>query len=184
MPISPDRLQASVSVPDGVTVSMRRGVMRVEGPLGRTHKSFRKIPVDVEIGDGAVRLSARDSRKRDYAILNTSRSIVRNLVEGIREGYTLKMKVVYAHFPVSVKVEGREVLVENFQGEHAPRRARIVGETKVEPKGDDVILTGAVLTDVTQTAANIQQNTRIKKKDHRVFLDGIYVYEKSRGIGK
>jgi len=163
---------------------MRRGVMRVEGPLGRTHKSFRKIPVDVEIGEGAVRLSARDSRKRDYAILNTSRSIVRNLVEGIREGYTLKMKVVYAHFPVSVKVEGGEVLVENFQGEHAPRRARIVGETKVEVKGDDVVLTGAVLTDVTQTAANIQQNTRIKKKDHRVFLDGIYVYEKSRGIAK
>lgn len=158
--------------------------MRVEGPLGRTHKSFRKIPVDVEVAEGAVRLSARDSRKRDYAILNTSRSIVRNLVEGIREGYTLKMKVVYAHFPVSVKVEGGEVLVENFQGEHAPRRARIVGDTKVEPKGDDVILTGAVLTDVTQTAANIQQNTRIKKKDHRVFLDGIYVYEKSRGIAK
>lgn len=158
--------------------------MRVEGPLGRTHKSFRKIPVDVEVAEGAVRLSARDSRKRDYAILNTSRSIVRNLVEGIREGYTLKMKVVYAHFPVSVKVEGGEVLVENFQGEHAPRRARIVGETKVEVKGDDVVLTGAVLTDVTQTAANIQQNTRIKKKDHRVFLDGIYVYEKSRGIEK
>lgn len=171
-------------MPEGVTVSMRRGVMRVEGPLGRTHKSFRKIPVDVEIGEGAVRLSARDSRKRDYAILNTARSIVRNLVEGIREGYTLKMKVVYAHFPVSVKVEGGEVLVENFQGEHAPRRARIVGETKVEVKGDDVVLTGAVLTDVTQTAANIQQNTRIKKKDHRVFLDGIYVYEKSRGLEK
>lgn len=184
MRTSPDRLKASVSVPEGVTVSMRRGVMRVEGPLGRTHKSFRKIPVDVEVGEGAVRLSARDSRKRDYAILNTSRSIVRNLVEGIREGYTLKMKVVYAHFPVSVKVEAGEVLVENFQGEHAPRRARIVGETKVEVKGDDVVLTGAVLTDVTQTAANIQQNTRIKKKDHRVFLDGIYVYEKSRGIGK
>lgn len=184
MRTSPDRLKASVSVPEGVTVSMRRGVMRVEGPLGRTHKSFRKIPVDVEIGEGAVRLSARDSRKRDYAILNTARSIVRNLVEGIREGYTLKMKVVYAHFPVSVKVEGGEVLVENFQGEHAPRRARIVGETKVEVKGDDVVLTGAVLTDVTQTAANIQQNTRIKKKDHRVFLDGIYVYEKSRGLEK
>ncbi len=182
MRTSPDRLKTTVDVPEGVTISMRRGVMRVEGPLGHTYKNFRKIPVDVEIGEGTINLSARDSKKRDYAILNTSRSLVRNLVDGIREGYTLKMKVVYAHFPVSVKVDSGMVLVENFQGEHAPRRARIVGDTKVTVKGDDVVLTGPVLTDVTQTAANIQQNTRIKKKDHRVFLDGIYTYDKKRGI--
>jgi ribosomal protein L6P/L9E len=31
---------------------------------------------------------------------------------------------------------------------------------------------------VGQTAANIQQATRIRRKDLRKFLDGIYVYAK------
>ena len=48
--------------------------------------------------------------------------------------------------------------------------------------GDDVIITGHVLTDVTQTAAVIEQNSKVKNKDHRVFLDGIYKYEKTKGI--
>ena len=39
-------------------------------------------------------------------------------------------------------------------------------------------------TDVTQTAAEIENNSRVKNKDHRVFLDGIYKFEKKKGIEK
>ncbi|HJZ23906.1 MAG TPA: 50S ribosomal protein L6, partial [Candidatus Babeliales bacterium] len=119
-----------------------------------------------------------------YAIANTALSIIRNLCEGVVEGYTVKMKIVYAHFPITVKVKDENILVENFQGERAPRISKIRGDTKVVTKGDDVILTGSVLTDVAQTAASLQQNTKVKNKDHRVFLDGIYLFEKSPGIQK
>ncbi|MEM4727737.1 MAG: 50S ribosomal protein L6, partial [Candidatus Bathyarchaeia archaeon] len=46
-------------------------------------------------------------------------------------------------------------------------------------KGDDIILEGINIEDVGQTAANIQQATKTKRKDPRKFIDGIYVYEKS-----
>jgi large subunit ribosomal protein L6 len=45
-------------------------------------------------------------------------------------------------------------------------------------------LTGHVLSDVTQSAAEIEQKTKIKNKDHRVFLDGIYISSKSKGMEK
>ena len=94
------------------------------------------------------------------------------------------MKVVFSHFPINVKVDGKQVLIENFQGERAPRVTKIWGGTKVVPKGDDVIITGHVLTDVTATAAEIENKSRVKNKDHRVFLDGIYKFEKKKGIEK
>jgi large subunit ribosomal protein L6 len=94
------------------------------------------------------------------------------------------MKIVYAHFPITVKTKDDQVLVENFQGERAQRIAKIHGNTKVVSKGDDLILTGPVLTDVSQTAAEIELKTKVKGKDHRVFLDGIYIYSKSKGIEK
>jgi large subunit ribosomal protein L6 len=179
-----DQFQEILEIPEGINVTMKKHMMKFQGPLGKTFKSFRKIPVDVEVNDGKVTLKAQGKRKKDYSILHTARSLIKNILEGLTVGYTIKMKVVYAHFPVTVKVQDKIILIENFQGERAPRIAKIVGKTKVMPKGEDVVLTGEVWTDITQTAANIELKTKVKNKDHRVFLDGIYIYEKKKGIEK
>ncbi len=179
-----EQFQEILEIPEGINVTMKKHMIQFQGPLGKTFKSFRKIPVNIEINDGKLTLKAQGTRKRDYSILHTARSLIKNIFEGLIEGYTIKMKVVYAHFPITVKVKEKTVLIENFQGERAPRMTTIVGNTKIVPKGEDVILTGEVWTDITQTAANIELKTKVKNKDHRVFLDGIYVYEKKKGIEK
>ncbi|MEX0861528.1 50S ribosomal protein L6 [Nitrosopumilus sp.] len=179
-----EKFQDEVVIPEGVTVTLNNHMLKFVGPLGKTFKNFRAIPVNIEIKDGKVLLKSIDTKKRDYAILHTARSIIRNICEGLITGYTIKMKVVYAHFPITVKIEGKKILIENFQGERSARITHIVGNTKVVPKGEDVILTGEVWTDITQTAANIELKTKVKDKDHRVFLDGIYSFEKKKGIEK
>ena len=179
-----EQFQEILEIPEGINVTMKKHMIQFQGPLGKTFKSFRKIPVNIEINDGKLTLKAQGTRKRDYSILHTARSLIKNIFEGLIEGYTIKMKVVYAHFPITVKVKEKTILIENFQGERAPRMTTIVGNTKIVPKGEDVILTGEVWTDITQTAANIELKTKVKNKDHRVFLDGIYVYEKKKGIEK
>ena len=177
-----EKLATELEIPEGVTVSYDRPMIKVQGPLGKTWKSFKKIPVTIDVTDGKVHFKAQGTRDKNRAIMNTSRSLIRNLCEGVVEGYTIKMKIVFSHFPITVKVEGKTVLIENFQGERAPRKTKIWGETKVVPKGDDVIITGHVLTDVSQTAAEIENGSRVKNKDHRVFLDGVYKFEKKKGI--
>ena len=179
-----DKFSTKVEIPENVKAFLKSSMLTVEGPLGKTYKNFRKIPVDIEINDNMVLLKAQGTRNSSYAIMNTARSIIRNLLEGVVDGYTIKMKVVFSHFPINVKIDGKRVLIENFQGERAPRVTKIWGETKVVPKGDDVIITGHVLTDVSQTAAEIENGSRVKNKDHRVFLDGIYKFEKKKGIEK
>ena len=179
-----EKFQDEVIIPEGVKVKQNKHMLAFEGPLGKTFKSFRSIPVNIEIKENKILLKAIGSKKRDYSILHTSRSIIRNICEGLIVGYTIKMKVVFAHFPITVKVEGKKILIQNFQGERAARTTHIVGNTKVIPKGEDVILTGEVWTDITQTAANIELKTKVKNKDHRVFLDGIYSYDKKKGIEK
>jgi len=178
------KFSTEVQIPENVKVSFKKNMLNVEGPLGKTYKNFKKIPVDIHVNDNIISLNAIGTRNSSFAIMNTARSIIKNILEGVIEGYTIKMKIVFSHFPINVKVEGKEVLVENFQGERAPRITKIWGETKVLPKGDDVIITGHVLTDVSQTAAEIENKTRVKNKDHRVFLDGIYKFEKKKGIEK
>ena len=182
--MSTKQFEETIEIPEGINITVKKHMMGFQGPLGKTFKSFRKIPINVEVADGKITLKAKGTRKKDYSVLHTARSLIKNICEGLKEGYTIKMKVVYAHFPITVKIDGKTILIENFQGERAPRKTHIVGKTKVIPKGEDVILTGEVWTDVTQTAANIELTTKVKNKDHRVFLDGIYVYEKKKGIEK
>ena len=173
-----------IQIPNDVKVNLKGSMLHVQGPLGNVHKNFKKIPVLIEINDNKILLKRTGQRKKHLAILNTSKSLIQTLCMGVVDGFTIKMKIVYSHFPITVSIEGKKVLVKNFQGERAERVSVIKGDTLVVAKGDDVIITGPVLTDVSQTAANIQLNTKVKNKDHRVFLDGIYKFEKKKGIEK
>jgi large subunit ribosomal protein L6 len=104
------------------------------------------------------------------------------MTKGLTKGFTYKLKIVFSHFPISVKVQGNRVVIENFIGERNPRAANIVGDSTVSVKGDDVIVKGVNIEDVSQTAANIEQATIVRRKDTRKFLDGIYVFEKLEGM--
>ncbi|MGB9830609.1 MAG: 50S ribosomal protein L6, partial [Fervidicoccus fontis] len=74
--------------------------------------------------------------------------------------------------------KGDVILVKNFLGEKSPRKARIMPGVKVKIEKEDVIVEGLDIEAVGQTAANLEQATKVKEYDRRVFMDGIYIYEK------
>ena len=172
----------SVEVPDGVEVQVEERIVTVKGEKGTVTRDFSKAPVTVELDGKTVKVRANWPRKREAALVGTISSHIQNMIVGVTKGFTYKLKIVFAHFPISVKVKEKTVLIENFTGERSSRKARIMGDVKVLAKGDDVVVQGINLEDVSQTAANIQKATKVKKKDPRVFLDGIYVYERLEGM--
>jgi len=76
---------------------------------------------------------------------------------------------------------GDEVVIENFLGERAQRRTPIRGDTDVQIDGETVTLSGSDKEAVGQTAADIEQLTKVTDKDTRVFQDGVYIVEKPTG---
>jgi len=171
-----------VEIPEGVKVNIDGKRVEVIGEKGRLVRDFSNSPVSINIENDQVVVYTDDTRRKAVAMVGTVCAHIRNMIKGVTKGFTYKLKIVYAHFPISVKVEGDKILIENFLGERAPRVAKIVGNTKVIVKKDDVILQGINIEEVGQTAANIEQATKIKNKDPRKFLDGIYVYEKHEGF--
>jgi len=171
-----------VEIPEGVTVKVDGKKVEVIGERGRLVRDFSNSPVSIDIEDNQVVVSTDQSNRKAIAMVGTVWSHINNMMKGVTKGFTYKLKIVYAHFPISVKVEGEKILIENFLGERSPRVAKIVGDVKVIVKGDDVIIQGINIEEVGQTAANIEQATRIKNKDPRKFLDGIYIYEKLEGF--
>jgi len=173
---------ATVEIPEGVEGMLDGRIITIKGEKGELVRDFSHAPIQIQLEGKTVTVQASWPRKKEAALVGTVRSHIQNMIKGVTAGFTYKLKIVFSHFPITVKIQEKTLTIQNFTGERNPRKAKIMGDTKVTVKGDDIIVQGINLEDVSQTAANIQNATKIRRKDPRVFLDGIYVYEKHEGI--
>ena len=171
-------VQNSVDIPDGVTLNLDGRNVSVQGEKGQVARDFGHTRLDLEHTGSSLKIWAMNPRKKEAALVNTITAHVKNMIKGVTDGYTYKLKIVFVHFPMTVRVQGKVFVIQNFIGERQDRYADIFGDVKVTVEGEDVIVTGVDIEEVAQTAANIQQACKIRKKDLRKFLDGIYVYSK------
>lgn len=178
--------EKEIKVPEGFTADVGGMTVSVSGPKGKLSREFRGMfGVKIERTTGGVKVSSESEIRKQKSKVGAVIAHVRNMLMGLKEGYTAKLKIIYTHFPVTVKVEDKErrVMVTNFLGEKTPRAAKIFGDdTKVEINGADIVITGTDIEAVGQTAANLEQKTRVRAHDRKVFQDGIFITEKPKGL--
>jgi large subunit ribosomal protein L6 len=171
-----------IQIPEDVDLTLEGREVTAKGPKGSLTKDFHHAHVSMEVKGKTMRIWSEWPRKQEASLVGTVNSHVQNMIIGVTKGFTYKLKIVFSHFPISVKVKDKSVLIENFTGERNPRKAKIAGDAKVKVQTDDILVQNLDLDSVSQTAANIEQATKVKRKDPRVFLDGIYVYERAEGM--
>lgn len=172
-------MEKTVPIATGVTVEVTGSRVTVSGPKGKLERDFSSPLFAGEIAiqktDNAVKVATASYRRHLKAEVGCIAGHIRNMVAGVTGGYKYTLQSVYMHFPFTVKVAGKEVVISNFLGERAVRRAAIVGQTKVEVKGEEITVEGSDIEAVGQTAANIERATKIPSRDRRVFQDGIFL---------
>jgi len=173
--------RVEIEIPDDVSAETDHLELTVEGPNGSVTRRLWYPDIEVTVEDGVVAIASENEDAKTNATVGTFESHVANMVHGVTEGWEYTMEVYYAHFPMQVTVEGDEVVIENFLGERAQRRTPIRGDTDVQIDGETVRLTGSDKEAVGQTAADIEQLTKVTDKDTRVFQDGVYIVEKPTG---
>jgi large subunit ribosomal protein L6 len=175
--------RVEIEIPDEVSAEVSNLDLTVEGPNGSVTRTLWYPSVSVSVEDDQIVIAAEEEDAKTNATVGTFESHVSNILHGVTEGWTYEMEVYYAHFPMQVDVEGEEVVIENFLGEKSSRRTPIRGDTEVQVDGEVVTLTGPSKEDVGQTAADIEQLTRVTDKDTRVFQDGVYITQKPQTGG-
>jgi len=171
-----------VTIPEGVTLECKAGrTIVVTGPRGTLTRSFKHLSVDVQkVSDTELKVELWFGTHKQRACIRTVCSHIQNMITGVTQGYLYKMRFCYAHFPIIVAVEGENVEIRNFLGEKRVRKVKLLeGVTAIRSDGvkDQLELSGNDIVAVSLTAAKIQQATKVRNKDIRKFLDGIYVSE-------
>jgi large subunit ribosomal protein L6 len=168
-----------VGIPGGVTMEFDGPVLKVKGPKGQLERNVRFPQVSVGIEDSEVVISTASNRKRVIAMVGTYEAHIRNMCTGVTSGFEYRMKVVYSHFPIQLKLQGNRLEINNFLGEKKPRFATIENGVKANVSNDEIVLTGINKELLGNSSANIEHATKIRKRDPRIFQDGIYLV--SRG---
>ncbi len=170
-------LMSEIEIIDGVAVTVNGDTLTIKGKRGSTTKMIDTRLLAVKVEGKKVTVSGASNKKLQKKAVLAEQAFgteVRDSIHTVNEGIERKMTVVFAHFPMSIEVKGKNVIIKNIFGEKVPRNAVIVGDSKVEVKGQDVKVTGVDKYDVGQTMANIKIACKSRGQDTRVFQDGIY----------
>ena len=168
-----------IEIPEGVTVEIKDGLVKAKGPKGENERLCLHYKIDVKKDDKNIILESKKPSKREKTMLYSFKSHLKNLMEGVNTGFIYKVKVCSSHFPMSVSVEGQEVVIKNFLGEKIPRKSKIMPGVDVKIEGEILVMEGFDKEKVSITAARIEQSTRITNRDRRVFQDGCFIIEKA-----
>ncbi|WP_054841897.1 50S ribosomal protein L6 [Vulcanisaeta distributa] len=175
-----------VEVPEGVKVDVNGSRVIVKGPLGTLERDFGNIPVIIRSSDGSIIVESYFVGRSEKAVVGTVAGHIRNMILGVtRGGWRYKLKIVFSHFPMNAKVQGNQLVIENFMGRRSKIILNIPKGVKVSTTKDDIVVEGIDKEIVSQFAANIELATTLRG-DERIsphgreggpgVLDGIYVY--------
>ena len=166
-----------IKVPEGVKVEQKANRLDIKGKLGSNTLTYNDSLLNVRLEGDTIKVEPVESKKlarKSANLVNTVAKEIHNNMKGVNEYYERKMTMVFVHFPTTVEVKDNKVVIKNLFGERSSRTARIMGDAKVEAKGQSIRVYGTSLEDVSQTAANIKGACRVRHKDNRIFQDGIY----------
>ncbi|MBT3641900.1 MAG: 50S ribosomal protein L6 [Euryarchaeota archaeon] len=177
-----DHISHKISLIDGVKATMANSILSISKGNNSLTREFIHTKIEIRISDDYVTVFCNLPRRSEKALSGTWAAHIKNMVNGVDTGFEYHLKAVYSHFPMTLKVSGNKMTVNNLFGEKVPRVAKLPWspsdvEVKISNK-TDVVVKGIDKEKVGQTAANIERSCRIKNRDRRVFQDGIYITSK------
>jgi len=167
-------IKEEIPIPDGVQVHFEQNHLTVKGKKGELIREFSHPKITISITEQGILIHCKQPRRKQKALVGTFVAHMKNMMKGVTTGFEYHMKTVYSHFPIKTSVEGTSFVIQNFLGERAPRKADILSGISVDISGENITVKGIDKEKVGQTVANIERAAKVKRRDIRVFQDGVY----------
>jgi len=173
-------LEENIEIPEGVTIAVDDNVYSFKGPKGENSRKFYNPRLGITLEGNNLILRANAATKREKKLIYTMAAHIRNLIWGVMETHEYKLKICSGHFPMNVAINNNVLTIKNFLGEAVPRTLKIKEGSDVKVDGQIITVVSTDIEKAGQTAASIEQLTRITNRDRRIFQDGIFIIEKSK----
>ena len=141
-----------VAIPDKVTVNVGADTIVVKGPKGEL-STLTTSDVAVSVTDGKVWVKPASDSQRSRAMWGTVRANVKNLVEGVTNGYKKQLDINGVGYRASAQ---GQILTLALGFSHEIKYVVPAGITVTVDKQTSVLLVGADKQKLGQVAAEIR----------------------------
>lgn len=177
-------LLEKVAIPQGISCNYENKTLTCTKDSKALHKKISVPSTEIKVHENELILECKKGNKNNHKGIMSAVAHIKNLFHGLEESYVYRLESCNVHFPMTMKIEQESVIINNFLGEKVPRKAKILPGVEVKIEGPKITVTSANREAAGQTAANLENATKPKGRDRRIFQDGIYIIEKpARQIG-
>ncbi|MBI2628156.1 MAG: 50S ribosomal protein L6 [Candidatus Niyogibacteria bacterium] len=140
-----------IKIPAGVTVTIKDGGVKIKGPKGELARDFLK-EIKIEAMDGKINLRIDKMTKNSSALWGTYASHIKNMIEGVTDGFQKKLEIEGIGY--RVKLEGEKLILS--LGFSHPIEVKKPAGVDFQIEKNKIIISGSDKELVGQTAANIR----------------------------
>ncbi len=91
-----------VPIPDKVKVGVNAHTVSVEGPKGKTSRTFAPV-VSITLADKTITVAPLDDSRFSRAMFGTVRSVIAGMVQGASQGYSKDLEIQGVGFKAALK---------------------------------------------------------------------------------
>ena len=141
-----------VAIPEGVTATVEGQTVTAKGPKGELQFVVNK-EVLVKMEDGSISVDPRDETKDARSKWGMSRTMVSNIMEGVKDGFEKKLEINGVGYRAAM--QGQDVQLSlGFSHEVVYKVPE--GVTVACPKPTEIVVSGIDKQKVGQVAAEIR----------------------------
>ncbi len=168
----------SINIPEGINCEFTNKVLICKKDSASLSRKINLPTVKITVEGNSIKLGAKSGSKKELKYIRSHVAHIKNLFLGLQKKYEYKLEACNVHFPMTIKIDKSNMIINNFLGEKVSRIAKILPEVDVQVKGQFITVTSHDKESAGQTAANIEKATKVRNRDRRIFQDGIYITDK------
>ena len=142
-----------ITIPAGVTVTVKDNEVTVKGPKGELKNTFNP-DMAIKVEGTEILVSRPSDVKEHRALHGLTRSLIANMVEGVTNGFTKQLEVNGVGY--RAQKQGKD-LVMNLGFSHQVVVPEVPGITIEVPSPNLVVISGADKQQVGQFAAEVRE---------------------------
>ncbi|XLM34115.1 MAG: 50S ribosomal protein L6 [Rickettsia africae] len=127
-----------ITIPEGIKIGLNDLEVKISGPKGELSKTF-KGNIAISLAENKLVVKPLAANKNARAMWGTARSIISNMVTGVKEGFKLKLEINGVGYRAMVKGKYLNLMLAKSHN----TKIEIPSDIKIEvPKQNIIILEG------------------------------------------
>ena len=142
-----------ITIPAGVTVDFKEGVITVKGPKGELKQDYDANVIAISVENGVLHVTRSNDQGPVRAKHGLYRALINNMIKGVTEGFSKTLVVNGVGWKVNMQ---GEKLILNVGFSHPVEFTALQGVKLACPSQTEITVTGINKVDVGQVAASIR----------------------------